>query len=66
MTKIEAEALVLFKEHTHLQLKTFQIANTPLSEEEEVILEKALEYHRHYISMKLKSNKYAKGSNGKK
>ena len=66
MIDLEKEALVLFRDHSHLILKSFKI-----SEEEKLkgtsggtepyellLLNKALEYHKYYNSIKiLQSNR---------
>lgn len=47
-------ALVLFKEHTHLELKTFKVFEEEnMSEGESKILDKALEFCSKYITGKL-------------
>lgn len=60
MTLLEKEALVLFKEHTHLQLKAFrkhfceeQIVGAATEPYELMLLDKALEYHGYYLTIKL-------------
>lgn len=60
MTKTEIEALLLFKDYTHLQLKLFRAEasidkNFPPEEME--ILEKALEYYILYKTSRLSLNR---------
>ncbi len=62
MSEIEKEALVLFKDYTHLQLKMFKedymfkIRNTAggaVEPYELELLNRALEYHSYYLQTKL-------------
>lgn len=66
MTNIEKEALVFFKEYTHLQLKTFkwsreeELRNTSggaMEDYDMSVLNQALEYHVIYTSLKLNKNR---------
>lgn len=65
MTQIEKEALVLFRDYTHLQLKMFMISEVKRKENmvggatedyDSLVLNKALEYHSYYLSIKLNEN----------
>lgn len=56
MTDIEKMALLLFKEHTFLQLKSFSVErNDSINNEEAEVLNKALEFFRIYNKLKLKN-----------
>lgn len=66
MTQLEKEALVFFKDYTHLQLKSFKVAyfeenrgkaGGATEPYELQLLEKALEYHSYYTNIKLKDGK---------
>lgn len=65
MTQIDKEALVLFRDYTHLQLKMFMISEVKRKENvaggatkdyDTLVLNKALEYHRYYLRIKLNEN----------
>lgn len=66
MTQLEIEALILFKDYTHLQLKAYKIHTAEESKKyasgatesyDAQILDKALEYHNIYLKFKLNQKK---------
>lgn len=65
MIQIDKEALVLFKDYTHLQLKSYKLhlsknAFSEVDTEELLILNKALELHKAYIEIKLSKSPHKK------
>ncbi len=63
MTQLEKEALALFRDYTHLQLKIFYttIKEDKTTEPYELeIMAKALEYHREYLKVKLNKSQKRK------
>lgn len=56
MIEINIESLILFKEYSHLQLKTFKIS-TDLDNVQKTQVDTALEYHRMYASHRLSQSK---------
>lgn len=59
MTELEKEALILFKDYSHLQLKTVKVG-MKMDKYEEERVDKALEYHQYYLKYKLNSPKNGK------
>jgi hypothetical protein len=59
MTQTEKEALVLFRDYTHLQLKMFQAnvdLGSPIGDHEQELLNTALDMHAIYRKEKLASS----------
>lgn len=54
MTEIEKQALVLFRDHSFLILKSYKVSTKGLSPLEIETIDKALDYHRSYNTCKMK------------
>lgn len=66
MTQLQKDALVLFKEFSHLELKMFlEAKKDTLNPDEIKVIEEALDYHRIYISKRLEEAKKSKDEGDK-